>query len=250
MGGGSVGDIIGFIASNFYRGVDYIQIPSTLLSMLDSSIGGKTGLDSYKGKNLIGSFYHPRKVIIDIRLLSSLPDDEINSGLFEAIKYAVLYNGELFSFIENNLNQIRDPELIYQLIYECCLIKSQIVEKDQKDSDERKKLNFGHTIGHAIESLYKLRHGESVGYGMLSAIFISNQLGTLSDHNYSKILALINRLSLPPISLDPNLIINQLSKDKKIKNNSIYFILLNGIGNSYISNKVDENIIRNSILNL
>jgi len=250
LGGGSIGDLVGFIASSYYRGIDYIQIPSTLLSMIDSSIGGKTGIDTPNGKNLIGSFYHPKKVIIDTDLLSSLDDKEINSGLFEAIKTAILFDGNLFDFIDSNLDNVRNPDVINKIIMGCCKIKAEIIERDEKDLGDRKKLNFGHTIGHAIESIYGLRHGESVGYGMLCAIHISRELGSLTEFTYQKIKNLINRLDLPVIKLDSDSIINQLTMDKKVKDGKNNFILLNDIGNSYISNDVDTKIINNSILNL
>ena len=250
LGGGSTGDLVGFIASSYYRGIDYIQIPSTLLSMIDSSIGGKTGIDTPNGKNLIGSFYHPKKVIIDTDLLSSLDDKEINSGLFEAIKTAILFDGNLFDFIDSNLDNVRNPDVINKIIMGCCKIKAEIIERDEKDLGDRKKLNFGHTIGHAIESIYGLRHGESVGYGMLCAIYISRELGTLTELSYQRIKSLINRLNLPTIELDLDSIINQLTMDKKVKDGKNNFILLNDIGNSYISNDLDMEIINSSILNL
>jgi 3-dehydroquinate synthase len=250
LGGGSIGDLVGFVASSYYRGIDYIQIPSTLLSMIDSSIGGKTGLDTEGGKNLIGSFYHPQKVIIDTCLLSSLDDAEINSGLFEAVKYAILFDRNLFDFIDKHLDNIRSLDVINRVIIDCCRIKSTIIEHDEKDLGDRMKLNFGHTIGHAIESIYGLRHGESVGYGMRCAIDISKQLGTLSEYSYNEINTLLCQLPLPDLKVDIDLIINQLAKDKKVKDGKNNFILLNDIGNSYISNDVSMNIIKNSILNL
>ena len=250
LGGGSIGDLVGFVASTYYRGIDYIQIPSTLLSMIDSSIGGKTGIDTPKGKNLIGSFYHPRKVIIDTELLSSLDNKEINSGLFEVIKSAILFNQNLFDFIDSNLDNIRNSDIINRIISECCKIKAEIVERDEKDLGDRKKLNFGHTIGHAIESIYGIRHGESVGYGMLCAIRISRELGTLTEPSYQKIKNLISRLYLPAIKLDPDSIIKQLTMDKKVKDGKNNFILLNDIGNSYISNNVTMDMIKDSIIKL
>jgi len=250
LGGGSIGDLVGFLASTYQRGVDYIQIPSTLLSMIDSSIGGKTGLDTKYGKNLIGSFYHPAMVVIDTLLLSSLEKKELNSGLFEVLKYAILFDQRLFDFIDTNLDNIVDPNIINNIINECCAIKVKIIQDDERDLGDRKKLNFGHTIGHAIETKYGLRHGESVGYGMLCASNISNQIGTLSDSRYDKIKNLIKRLYLPPLSPDVDLIMNQLSKDKKVVDGKNQFILLNDIGNAYISNDIDKNIIKNSILSL
>jgi len=250
LGGGSIGDLVGFLASTYQRGVDYIQIPSTLLSMIDSSIGGKTGVDTKYGKNLIGSFYHPVLVIIDTLLLSSLDKKELNSGLFEVLKYAILFDQELFDFIDTNLDNILNPDIINKIINDCCAMKVKIIEDDEKDLGDRKKLNFGHTIGHAIETKYGLRHGESVGYGMLCAISISNQVGTLSNSSYDKIKNVIKRLYLPLLNPDVNLIMNQLSKDKKVVGGKNQFILLNDIGNSYISTDIDKDIIKKSILSL
>tara|TARA_Y100001970_G_scaffold290809_1_gene425831 strand:- start:2016 stop:3071 length:1056 start_codon:yes stop_codon:yes gene_type:complete len=250
LGGGSIGDLVGFVASSYYRGIDYIQIPSTLLSMIDSSIGGKTGIDTPQGKNLIGSFYHPRKVIVDTDLLLSLDEKEINSGLFEAIKTAILFDENLFDFIDSNLDNVINSGVINKIVKGCCKIKAQIIEHDEKDLGDRKKLNFGHTIGHAIESIYDLRHGESVGYGMLCAIYISRELGTLTEFSYQKIKNLINRLDLPVVKLDSDSIINQLTMDKKVKDGKNNFILLNDIGNSYISNNVTMDMIKDSIIKL
>lgn len=250
LGGGSIGDLVGFLASTYQRGVDYIQIPSTLLSMIDSSIGGKTGVDTKNGKNLIGSFYHPKMVIIDTLLLSSLAKKEFNSGLFEAIKYAILFDKELFHLIDSNLDNISNVDIIDKIIMDCCAIKVRIIKNDERDLGDRRKLNFGHTIGHAIETQYGFRHGESVGYGMLCAINISKEVGTLSDSSFHKIKNLIKRLYLPPLDLDVDLIIKQLSRDKKIIDGKNQFILLNDIGDSYISNDINKDVIKNSIINL
>jgi len=250
VGGGTVGDVVAFTASTFYRGVDYIQIPTTLLSMIDSSIGGKTGIDTKFGKNIIGSFYHPKRVIIDMSYLTSLSKNEFNSGMFEVVKYSILFSENLFDFIDTNFYQINKEDIIKKIIIDCCNYKSYIVSRDERDISERKKLNFGHTVGHAIETIYGLRHGESVGYGMLCAAKISQQVGTLSKLKYEKITTLIRRISLPKIKLDSNKIINQLQNDKKVENNKNIFILLNDIGNSYISDKINKQTIENSILNL
>ena len=248
VGGGSIGDLVGFVASTFYRGIDYIQIPSTLLAMIDSSIGGKTGIDMNKGKNLIGSFHHPTMILIDTTILDSLSETEINSALFEAIKYGLAIDSNLFNYISDNITELNNMINLDILIKKCCEVKIDIIQKDEKDNHIRKKLNFGHTIGHSIESIYKLRHGEAVGYGMISACYMSKLVGTLSNSDYDKALQLIRCLKLPKIEIDKNQIKNQILKDKKRINTKNHFILLNGIGESYISNDISDHIINKSIL--
>ena len=247
FGGGSIGDTVGFVSSTYLRGIDYINIPTTLLSMIDSSIGGKTGLDFKQGKNLIGSFYHPQSVLIDLALLESLDKREFNSGLFEAIKYGLIQDKKLFSFINDNIHKMSKNSFLEELVYWCCSIKINIVKKDEKDIKERMKLNFGHTIGHAIESKYKIRHGEAIGYGMICASYISREVGTLSDESLTRINSIIRKNKLHHLKPNADDIINFLSMDKKIVKGNNNFILLNGIGNSYISSDVNNKLIRNSI---
>jgi len=247
IGGGSIGDLVGFVASVFYRGIDYIQIPSTLLSMIDSSIGGKTAIDTIEGKNLIGSYHHPKMVILDSTILSHINKIEINSALFEAIKYGLAIDFRFFEYLLNNINDLKNMINLTPLIKKCCQIKINIIEKDERDNNERQKLNFGHTIGHAIESIYNLKHGESVGYGMIAACHISKLIGSLSTSSYNESVSLIRKLTLPKVKFDKNLIIQQIKRDKKKFRGKNNFILLNEIGNSYISNDITDDIINNSI---
>tara|TARA_B100000131_G_C18080041_1_gene597900 strand:+ start:57 stop:1115 length:1059 start_codon:yes stop_codon:yes gene_type:complete len=248
VGGGSIGDVVGFVASTFYRGIDYIQVPSTLLAMIDSSIGGKTAIDTTNGKNLIGSFYHPKMVIIDPLILKSINEAEINSALFEAIKYGLAIDYNLFKYIKDNINEFKNMVSLLPLIKRCCKIKAEIVEKDERDDNQRQKLNFGHTIGHAIEIIYNLRHGEAVGYGMIAACYMSKVKGTLVDSSYEESIKLIKNLTLPNVNLDKDLIISQINRDKKRVSGKNNFILLNEIGSSYISNDISNDIINESIL--
>ena len=250
IGGGSTGDLVAFVASTYNRGVNYVQIPTTLLAMIDSSIGGKTGLDSKDGKNLIGTFYHPQLVVIDTNFLLTLSKEEITSGLFEAIKYGVAFDLELFLFIKENKDDLYSINILTDIIEWCCQIKTDIIIKDEKDNSIRNKLNFGHTIGHAIESIYNIRHGEAVAYGMLCAAQISRGNNTLDKNQLDEIVTLINHFDLPKIIFDIEKILEQLSKDKKRINGKNNFILLNSIGNSYISDNIEIDLIKNSISNL
>ena len=247
IGGGSIGDLVGFVASTFYRGIDYIQIPSTLLSMIDSSIGGKTAIDTQEGKNLIGSYHHPKMVILDSTILHHINKREINSALFEAIKYGLAIDYSLFEYLSNNIDNLKNMINLTPLIKRCCKIKINIIQKDERDNNERQKLNFGHTIGHAIETIYNLKHGEAVGYGMIAACYISKSMGTLTTSSYNQSISLIRKLTLPRIKPDRDLIIKQITRDKKRFGGKNNFILLNEIGNSYISNDITDDIINNSI---
>ena len=199
LGGGTIGDLVGFVASTYKRGIDYIQIPTTLLAMLDSSIGGKTGIDSKAGKNLIGTFYHPKLVFIDTSFLSTLQKEEITSGIFEAIKYGVALDLDLFSFIKTNQNNIYDIAVLKKIIELCCQIKTNIITKDERDEGIRNKLNFGHTIGHAIESLYGIRHGEAVAFGMICAAYISKNCNTIDKKELDQIIKLITYFMFPRV---------------------------------------------------
>jgi len=250
LGGGSVGDLVAFVASTYNRGIHYVHIPTTLLSMIDSSIGGKTGLDLKDGKNLIGTFYHPQAIIIDTNFLSTLSKEEITSGLFEAIKYGVALDSDLFLFINKNKNNLYEINILTKIIEWCCQIKTNIIIKDEKDNNIRNKLNFGHTIGHAIESIYNIRHGEAVAYGMLCAAHLSRGNNTLNNSELDEIITLINHFNLPRITFNVERILKQLSKDKKRMNSKNNFILLNSIGNSYISDDIEINLIKNTISNL
>ena len=249
LGGGSIGDLVGFIASTFHRGVSYIQIPTTLLSMIDSSIGGKTGLDLDYGKNLIGSFHHPKAVFIDTVFLKTLSLKELHSGLFEIIKYGIALDSELFYFIRDNKNQLFEKNILNQIIEWCCKIKSDIIMKDERDSGIRNKLNFGHTIGHAIESLYKIRHGEAIGIGMKYAANLSKKINSLNENKHTDIIDLINFFNPPIIDIDIDDIIEIMKNDKKRIDDKYNFILLNDIGSSYISDKITPNQLKDILTN-
>ena len=251
FGGGVIGDITGFIASTFMRGISYINIPTTLLSMVDSSIGGKTGFNLDYGKNLIGTIYQPTKVIIDPELLNSLPIREYHSGMAEVIKYGLILDKELFIKLEDNLEILtsgyQSSSCLYDLIINCIKLKVEIVKKDERDNGIRNILNFGHTIGHALESFLGndyLRHGEAVAYGMLYASKISKSHGNLPDEDLIRINNVINKLNLPELkNIKINKILSFIKNDKKRISRHIRFILLNNIGSANISENIDYNNI-------
>lgn len=250
LGGGVVGDVAGFIASTFMRGIAYYQIPTTLLSMVDSSVGGKTGLNTPLGKNLIGSIYQPKGVIVDPTLLNSLPNEEINSGLGEVIKYGAIKDLNLLKALNLWLNDIN--KFPYEeAIYDCLKIKADIVAKDEKETGIRKILNFGHTIGHALEShfgYHKLKHGEAVSYGMLCSAKISRKLNFISKNEEQFLSGLIKKLPLPPInSPDIETLFPFILNDKKVFNKKIHFILLEKLGKAFINTDVTKEIMKDSL---
>ena len=249
LGGGSIGDLVGFIASTYHRGVSYIQIPTTLLSMIDSSIGGKTGLDLNYGKNLIGSFHHPEAVFIDTVFLKTLGLKELHSGVFEIIKYGIAFDSKLFYFIRDNKNNLFEKNILNQIIEWCCKIKTNIIMKDERDSGIRNKLNFGHTIGHAVESLYKIRHGEAIGIGMIYAANLSKKINSLSENKHTDIIDLINFFNPPILDIDIDDILEIMKNDKKRIDDKYNFILLNDIGSSYISDEIKRSQLKDILRN-
>ena len=252
LGGGVVGDLTGFMAAVFMRGVDYIQIPTTLLAMVDSSIGGKTGVNLCEGKNLIGAFWHPKAVVVDPLLLNTLPKREFTSAMGEIIKYGAIMDKKLFMKVVDNLDNLLNAgknELISDIIVNCAEIKSKIVEEDEKEYGKRKILNFGHTIGHALETYLgfkNIRHGEAVSYGMLLASRLSLQFSELNERSHELLTDTIARLPLPDLpKLNNEKILSILSNDKKNKNGKYGFVLLSEIGSAIMENGVDEKSIIN-----
>lgn len=250
LGGGVVGDLSGFVASTFMRGIPYIQIPTTLLAQVDSSIGGKTGVNHPMGKNMIGSFYQPKAVFIDTDTLITLPKEELIVGLVEVIKYGVIRSKPLFNYIEDSLSnilQLNNGDLEH-IIYNSCSIKADIVEEDEKESGLRAILNYGHTIGHAIEALtdYKgYRHGEAVAIGMIYASKISREMGLIDDSVINSQKILLERLEAKTDvkGLNPAQIVEKLYQDKKTVGGRLRFVLPVQIGKVIISDKVSEEII-------
>ncbi|MDD5565602.1 MAG: 3-dehydroquinate synthase [Candidatus Omnitrophica bacterium] len=255
FGGGVVGDLAGFIASVYRRGVPYIQVPTTFLAQIDSSIGGKTALDLEEAKNLIGSFYQPKLVVTDISLLQTLPLAQVKNGLSEAIKYGLIRDKGLFSYIENNYRLLlnKNKEALRRVIYRCAAIKSEIVGSDEKETKGlRTILNFGHTIGHAVEAASRysrISHGQAVALGMSAAIAISRELGYIDDSLPGRITSLFKKIGLPQkasgVSLDA--IIAAYRHDKKFAGLENKFVLLKGIGKPIIVRNVNPSVVRQAI---
>ncbi|MCD6387771.1 MAG: 3-dehydroquinate synthase [Desulfobulbaceae bacterium] len=250
LGGGVTGDITGFLAAIYMRGISFVQVPTTLLAQVDSSVGGKTGVDIPEGKNLVGCFYQPRCVYIDSELLSSLPVDELLNGLAEVIKYGVIYDADFFDFLDRKRQAVLalDLSVIEEVIEKCCRIKADVVSRDEKEADLRRILNFGHTIGHAVEaaSNYKLAHGMAVAIGMVAASGIALRKKIFADNEDKKVLELIRSYGLPvtvPAELDRTRIKEYLKTDKKAVAGKPFFVLPERIGSVVITDDVPEEFI-------
>jgi len=252
LGGGITTDISGFIASVFLRGIDVIHIPTTLLAQVDASIGGKTGVNSKKYKNMIGTFKQPNSVLIDTDFLKSLNKRHIAAGYSEIIKHALIDDVKLLSKLEKFGGRIDSVELA-ELIKISSKIKAKIVEQDEEEKSVRAHLNFGHTFAHAIESVQSfkgLNHGEAVGVGMLCAAKLSFLLNKLTIKEFDRVMGIIKKYKLPtklPSNCEPQQILKAMELDKKNKNNSLRFIILNGLGKVEIIENVPEEKILNSL---
>ena len=255
LGGGITTDMTGFVASTYLRGVDLIQVPSTLLSQVDAAIGGKTGINFQGAKNNIGAFYQPNLVLIDIDLLSSLGRSEISEGLAEIIKHSLIADKSLFEELEHKITNgsIADDNDLINIIYDSSLIKSSIVSSDEREKGDRALLNFGHTFGHAFESSMALKgftHGQAVGLGMICASKLSLVLGKIGDEEYKRIKKIVKSAGLPtelPTNFDYDEFKEAMSRDKKILSDKLRFITLNSIGRAQISEDIDENSLIESL---
>ena len=250
IGGGTLGDLSGFIASTMLRGIDLILIPTTLLSQVDSSIGGKNGINTKYGKNLVGTFYQPKSVIIDPYLLSTLPKREFLSGYAEIVKHSIIHDKNFFKWLDKNSKKIfsLNYDVISKAIYKSILIKKQYVTKDEKEilknKNSRAILNFGHTFGHALETFYKynnkLTHGEAISIGMIIASYISFKLDYLSEKNFKKITShfITNQLPIDDNKMYDNKIFKIIHNDKKNINGKINFVLIKNIGNAFLKQNI------------
>ncbi|MFB3925331.1 MAG: 3-dehydroquinate synthase [Syntrophales bacterium] len=254
LGGGVVGDIAGFIASIFMRSVPYVQIPTTLLAMVDSSIGGKTGIDLRAGKNILGSFYQPKGVFIDLDFINTLPAREFNNGMAEVIKYGIIDDEELFRQLEEEISalQDREPGFLERIISISCRIKKGIIEIDETEKGLRRILNFGHTIGHAVEaeSGFAIAHGEAVSIGMAVSARISEKMKYLSPEDRARIESLIASAGLPcriPDSITTEGILSRIRVDKKKEGDNLHFVLIKKIGMPFINGSVSEPALRDVI---
>ena len=249
LGGGVLGDLVGFVAATYLRGVPLIQIPTTLLAQVDSSIGGKVAVNHDQLKNKIGVFYQPRLVITDISTLKTLPQKEFANGLAEVIKSAVIWDKEFFAYLEAHLDGIKslDDRELEEIVFRSAKIKAGVVEKDERDLGLRNILNYGHTIGHAIESAadFRVSHGEAVAIGMVAAARISNRMGILDINELNRMKSLIKRAGLttetPKLELDR--IIQAVRHDKKILEGKIRFVLPKAIGDVFITDEVSPSLV-------
>src|SRR5437867_1620202 len=254
FGGGVVGDVAGFVASIYMRGIAVVQIPTTLLAQVDSSIGGKTGVNHRVAKNLIGTFHQPRLVLSDPLILQTLPEREYGNGLYEALKYGVIGDSALFEEFERNTSMLkkRDPEAVERLVARCAAIKAAVVMSDEKESDLRRILNFGHTVGHALEAAAKyqrIKHGEAVGYGMIAAARISSSLQKLAEPERARIEGAVGSISrLPALNgMNSKAILKALHHDKKVRDGAVHFILPREVGKVEITPNVPLEILRDVV---
>jgi 3-dehydroquinate synthase len=252
LGGGVIGDLAGFAAACWMRGIACVQMPTTLLAMVDSSVGGKTAVDLPQGKNLVGAFHQPRAVIADTDTLATLPERELRSGFAEVVKYAALGDAAFFGWLENRAEDLlaREPEALAHAIATCCEQKAGIVSRDETEQGERALLNFGHTFGHALETATgygTLLHGEAIAIGMCLAARLSARLGRATDADAERLADLLRRFGLPaaiPAGIDAQHLLDLMRLDKKNVSGRLRLILWRGIGHAEIVSDLDENAVR------
>ena len=249
FGGGVIGDISGFAAATYLRGINFIQIPTTLLADVDSSVGGKTGIDHPKGKNLIGAFYQPKAVLIDVGLLKTLDKRELINGFAEVIKYGAVLDAGFFAYLEKGYEKVLsyDKDALTHIIERSCSIKAEVVKEDEKEAGLRSVLNFGHSLGHAVETLYNyetVKHGEAISIGMVFAAALSKKMGLCSEETVKRIRNLIKNSGLPSDipGFTPEQYINAMKLDKKVSEKQIKFVLVKDIG-KYEFRKLDFDFI-------
>lgn len=257
LGGGVIGDLVGFAAATYQRGVRFIQLPTTLLAQVDASVGGKTAINHPNAKNMIGSFYQPSAVLIDVETLKTLPAREFNAGMAEVIKYALLVGGDFLSSLTHQLNaglQAEKSNDLMTLIFQCCAIKAEVVVSDERELGRRALLNLGHTFAHALESITHYQrwlHGEAVGIGLYCAALLSHQLGYLEKEAVLQVDALLEKAKLPrriPESIDLFALQALMMNDKKIKNKQLRFVLMRSFGDCYLDNQVSLESVHQVLL--
>ena len=255
LGGGVAGDITGFAAATFLRGIPVVQVPTTLLAQIDSAIGGKTGVNHPLGKNLIGAYHQPLAVVVDPLLLSTLPRREFRAGLYEAVKYGVIASRGLFDRLATDLRKLfaRDPEALLPVIAECCRIKADVVGRDEKEAGPRRALNFGHTAAHALEAVTKyrrFRHGEAVGYGMLAAAELGVRRKVFAEADRQALAALIAKMGpLPPVAdLAVEELLQAIKRDKKVVAGKLHFVLPTSIGSTAVATDVTTDELSDALV--
>lgn len=254
LGGGVVGDVAGFAAATYQRGVGLVQIPTTLLALVDSSVGGKTAVNHPGGKNLIGAFYQPRVVVADVGVLATLPEREFRAGLAEVIKYGVIADAEFFGWLESHMDDLlnRDPVSLVHAIRRSCEIKAEVVADDEREQGRRMILNFGHTFGHAIEAVTayeRFLHGEAVAAGMVMAMDLSVRLGRSNDQDAKRVRRLIERSGLvaETLDVDADAMLDAMGMDKKVMDGRLRLIVCDGIGSVSVTSDVSEQTLRQAI---
>ncbi len=248
LGGGVIGDIAGFAAAIYQRGVNFIQLPTTLLSQVDSSVGGKTGVNHPLGKNMIGAFYQPQCVLIDIDTLNTLPPRELSAGLAEVVKYGLIHDAGFFAWLEQNIDGLmaRDAELLAQAVLVSCQTKARVVELDERESGLRAILNLGHTFGHAIETVMgygNWLHGEAVAAGMVMALDLSRREGLIDASVGERAVALLERAALPvapPAEISAEQFLEVMAVDKKTIDGKINLVLLRALGDAFVTSDYDS----------
>lgn len=243
LGGGVIGDMTGFAAACYQRGVNFIQVPTTLLAQVDSSVGGKTGVNHSLGKNMIGAFYQPQCVMIDLQVIDTLPERELSAGLAEVIKYGLIYDSDFFAWLETNIDSLmqKDYEALQYAIQQSCRIKAEVVAKDEREGGLRAILNLGHTFGHAIEAHQgygSWLHGEAVGAGMLMAVDLSERLGWIDAEVVARTRLLLERAKLPiqsPENMSPADFMKYMAVDKKVLDKALRLVLLRSLGEAVVT---------------
>lgn len=251
LGGGVVGDLAGFVAATYLRGVPFVQVPTTLLAQVDSSVGGKVAVNHPRGKNIIGAFYQPSVVVADIATLGTLDRREIRSGMAEVIKYGVIADGQFFGWLEENIEKAMDlePGVMEEIITVSCRIKAAVVQEDETEQGKRAVLNYGHTVGHAVESLTgysAYRHGEAVAVGMAAAARMAEKMGLIDSGDRLRLESLLTRAGLPvevPRDLDRREMMQSIRRDKKVVFSRLTFVLPQSFGSVRIVRDVDEDLI-------
>ncbi|KXI29191.1 3-dehydroquinate synthase [Paraglaciecola hydrolytica] len=252
LGGGVVGDLTGFVAACFQRGMPFIQIPTTLLSQVDSSVGGKTAVNHPLGKNMIGAFYQPQAVLIDTNTLATLPEREFAAGMAEVIKYGVIYDAEFFEWLETKQEQIKakDTDVLQYMIGRCCAIKAEIVAVDERESGLRALLNLGHTFGHAIEAEQgygNWLHGEAVATGIVLASSVATKMDWLQTSEFRRIFELITSFNLPtsaPAEMNYDCFMRHMRHDKKVQAGKLNFVIPTSIGAAKVTSQISEEVLR------
>ncbi|GAB6138828.1 3-dehydroquinate synthase [Halanaerobaculum tunisiense] len=257
LGGGVVGDIAGFIAASFMRGINFVQVPTTVLAQVDSSVGGKVAVNHPQGKNLIGDFYQPQLVVADKKVLHTLEERELKAGLGEVVKYGVIWDEDFFSFLEQNKTDILNLErtALIHLIKRSCQIKAKVVAQDEREEGLRAILNYGHTVGHALEAVtnyQRYRHGEAIAIGMIAAAKLAGKLDLLDKSAVERHRKLLKDFGLPVSyqEISKDRIIKAMAKDKKVQNGVVRFILANQIGEVSITSDIADIKLRETLTEL